>query len=89
MLNVNPGLTISDVQAVLAGKMHWYRVANNVWVVQTARGKEWIDNLLRNMADPSGRLLIVRLDIGEHKGLMPRAFWDWLENRILLGELGM
>jgi hypothetical protein len=89
MVNVNPGLTISDVQSALTPQLQWYRIANNVWVVYTNLGKDWLHTRLSSLATPSGALFISRLDATEHQGLMPQPFWDWLNARIAMERLGL
>lgn len=85
MVNVNPGLTIADVQSALGNDHQWYRIANNVWVVYVSHDKEWLYSRLQHLAYPSGSLFISRLKPGEHYGLMPQEFWDWFNKRTAHG----
>lgn len=87
MVNVNPGLTIIDVQNALI-TVPWHRIANNVWVIHTPLGKDHLYNHLFHLAYPSGTLFISRLDISEHQGLLPKPFWDWLNTQKALAALG-
>ena len=82
MVNVNPGLTIQDVQNVLQHHMHWMRIANNVWVVDTKLPTSWLYERLAPLTNPSGTLFISALDLNGRQGLMPKPFWDWITQRL-------
>jgi len=82
---VNPGLTILDVQNALTNEIQWYRIANNVWVVHTVQPSTWLFARLSSLANPSGTLLITVLDPRDRQGWMPKAFWDWLTQRMTFG----
>lgn len=81
MVNVNPGLTIVDVQAALTNDIQWFRVANNVWIVHTYYDKDWLYSRLQPLANPSGTVFIVRFDLIDHQGWMNRDFIDWFNKR--------
>lgn len=82
VVNVNPGLTTQDVQNVLAHQMHWMRIANNVWVVDTPLAPSWLYERLAPLVRPSGTLFVSALDLNDRQGLMPKAFWDWVNQRL-------
>lgn len=82
MANVNPGLTIADVQNVLQHHVYWYRATNNVWVVDTTHPSTWLFERLSPLTNPSGLLFISRLDPTDRQGWMPKDFWDFIEGRL-------
>lgn len=87
MAVVKPGITIEDVQRQLNIAMGaaivstWYRIAPNVWVVKAPAwtGAEDIRMQLKGLVEPSGRLMITRIDPSEKAGWMDQAFWTWLK----------
>jgi hypothetical protein len=90
VLNVNPGITIADVQSHLNGSRNvngspnsYYRIANNVWIVEDELGEIYLYKLLEHFARPSGTLFISRLNARENRGFMVQDFWDWLKVRVL------
>lgn len=86
MVNLNPGLTIQDVQNVLQHRVHWMRIANNVWVVDTPLPPKWLYERLAPLVNPSGTLFVSGLDLRARQGLMPERFWNWIDQR--LGDPG-
>ena len=82
MVNVNPGLTIQDIQTALTNNIQWYRIANNVWVVHTNAGSAWLHQRLIPLAHPSGTLFISRLNVNDRQGWLPQGFWTWIDGRI-------
>ena len=89
MINVNPGLTVNDVQVALSNDIQWFRIANNVWVVHTIYGSDWLFNRLIGLANPSGALFISRLNPEDRRGWLDKRFWDWIEARIAQYGPGM
>lgn len=83
MINVNPGLTIVDVQNALTNGVAWYRIASNVWLVHTNLGKEWICDVLLPLANPSGTLFVAPLEMSDQfQGWMTQDFWDWINPKV-------
>jgi len=84
MVNVNPGLTVQDVQTALTNEIQWYRIANNVWVVHTDRGSGWLYQRLIGLANPSGTLFISLLSPTDRQGWFDKKLWDWIDARVAL-----
>lgn len=82
VLNVNPGLTVVDVQQRIEG-LAWFRISPNVWVVQLEVGTSIsvLNDALVGLVQPSGSLFISKLDIRERQGWMGQQFWDWINAR--------
>jgi hypothetical protein len=85
MINVNPGLSVADVQAALTDQVAWYRIANNVWIVHTVFPSSWFYQRLESLVKPSGIMFISALDPRDRQGWMPDEFWIWIKQRILAG----
>lgn len=85
VVNVNPGLTVADVQSYMKGGTtnSFYRIANNVWIVDVdeALGEEYLFGMLNHLVKPSGTLFISRINARERKGFMSTKFWEWLKKR--------
>lgn len=81
VVNTRSGVTIADVQGRLVSHA-WYRVAPNVWIVQSNFGSAgWVEHLLP-LVKPSGTLFVSQLNISDHQGWMDEKFWSWLNQRI-------
>lgn len=89
VLNVNPGLTVADVQSYMKGGAtnSYYRIANNVWIVDADEdlGERYLFGLLSHLAKPSGTLFICRINARERKGFMSSKFWEWFKKRAING----
>lgn len=75
---LSPGLSILDVQAVLAPAVSWYRIAQNSWVIASWEPAETWWARLRPLVHPSGRIFICRLVPTDKQGWMDQPFWDWM-----------
>lgn len=82
MVMGNPGTTVEDIQAHMAGAgIPWCRIANNVWIVHTARSAPELSSLMMSIAQPSGNFFCSRLALGDHSGLLPQIVWDWIASK--------
>lgn len=80
MATVKPGVTIEDVQTALEPAMSWYRIAPNVWIINTFESASTWQTRLKDLVSPTGRLFISRLDTSDRQGWMDKKFWDWLRS---------
>jgi hypothetical protein len=87
MVNARSGVTIEDVQRVLLVNpvTNYYRIAPNVWIAKVA---DWpyanhattISARLQPLVEPTGRHLVVQMNVADREGWMDKEFWTWLRN---------
>ncbi len=94
VINTKPGVTLQNVQNALAG-LDWYRIAPNAWAVY-APALPWgpylppemkqedsatITERLSALVKPGGSVLVSKLDLSDHQGLMEQPFWTWINTK--------
>lgn len=80
MAVVRAGVTIDDVQrAFTLPVMAWYRIAPNVWIVNTYSGNATdLCRLVEPLVKPTGNVFVSRLETSDKQGWMDKKFWEWV-----------
>ena len=64
----------------------WAHYITNTWLISTPETIEQLNTRLRKYLIDQDLLLIMKVE-GEYAGWMPEEAWDWIQERINLGEL--
>ena len=81
MVNVNPGLTLVDVQAVLLQRGAWLRLAPNVWLLRTTNTAQQVSTALQPLVAPSGTVLVSALNLSDSFGWLSQDAWNWIRGQ--------
>jgi hypothetical protein len=77
--NVSVSFARSHVERVLGRAFEWYRLSDTVWIVCTKKDAKIWYTRLGKLVKPKGHVLIVKLDVTDKAGWMPKAFWQWIK----------
>ena len=64
----------------------WWYYLDKTWLISTEETLEQVDKRLRQHLGPTDKLLIVKFH-GEYAGTLPVEAWQWIEERMSVGEL--
>ena len=74
-----------DAIKQLAGVGNWQHPMESLWVVVVSdyspRDANSIYGEIRKYIDENDSLFVVRLDLNERQGWMPKSFWTWLKEK--------
>ena len=75
------GVTLDQIKEKLNLALDWYKYAENCWVVETTSDAGKWQARLKPLVEPSGSLLILKIDSTERQGWMTKKFWDWIKQK--------
>lgn len=74
-----PGITREKIKKKMDLALDWYRYSDECWIVYTTSdAHKWYERL-SPLVKAEGYVLIVRLDISDRQGWMPKGFWAWIK----------
>jgi hypothetical protein len=87
MLNVNPGLTVGDVQSTLSSRqIDWCRIANNAWLIHTNHAMKHLNGTIIPLASPSGSYYLARVSVSDNEGMLAPEVGPWIAARRRPGD---
>jgi hypothetical protein len=73
------GVTREQIESVLNNAVDWYRYDPKSWIVYTTSdARKWYSRL-QSFVEPGGHILICKLNVSDHWGLMPKGLWEWIK----------
>ena len=77
---IKPRSAVTDeqVKKQMNLALDWYKYSDYCWVVKTTSDSTKWQTRLKPLVEPSGALLIFKLDLSERHGWMAKGFWSWL-----------
>jgi hypothetical protein len=71
-------VTFDQVKEAMNIAVDWYRYNEREWILYTTSdAKTWYSRL-QPLVEPGGEILIVKLDVSDYWGTMPKGLWTWL-----------
>lgn len=71
--------TDSRIEEILNNATDWYRYADNCWLLYTnSDAAKWYSRLKDVVTVNNGNIFIVRVDVTDRQGWMPKQLWEWL-----------
>jgi hypothetical protein len=83
---IRRGSLVHPFYQELKGSRSWWHYLDNTWLISTDESLAQLDQRLRQHLGPTDKLLIVKFH-GEYAGTLPDEAWQWIEERMSLGEL--
>lgn len=75
------GVQQPQVEKKMDLAVDWYRLSDNVWVVETTSDASKWQARLKPLVEPDGFLFICKLDTSDRQGWMPKKYWEWIKER--------
>lgn len=68
----------AELKPVFDRALDWIRYAPNCWIVWTSSDPEkWYERLKPHLKEGE-HIFIVKLDISQRQGWLPKSTWDWI-----------
>jgi hypothetical protein len=70
-----------DIEKTFNLAIDWFRFHSSMWVIYTNQDAETWYHRLKEFIHPGGHLFVCKLDVTDRHGWLPKAFWDWVQER--------
>lgn len=74
------GISEEQVEKVMNLALDWYRYSSMNWLVKSSSNINKWQTRLKPLVEPSGKLVILKLDPSGRQGWMAKDFWDWYDD---------
>jgi hypothetical protein len=81
MIIPKQGADRHDIEEAFNLALDWFRFHSTMWVIYTNKDAETWYHRLKGFVQPGGHLFVCKLDVSDRHGWLPRAFWDWVQER--------
>ena len=70
----------NSLYVAIKGLGRWWHYLDSTWIVKTNMSAQQIWNLLGKHIVTSDRMLVIKIDISDKQGWLPKDAWDWINS---------